>query len=420
MAKTKTFSMISLGCPRNLVDSECIISEFRRKGHDFRENAIGADTVIINTCGFIEDAKKESIDTILKAIDAKKEGKIKKIVVTGCLSERYRKELRHELKEVDEFRGVLDFGDTFSGASCGKLTPPHYAYIKVSEGCINKCSYCIIPYLKGRYKTRPMDSIIKEAKGLVAKGVKELILIGQDTSFYGIDLYRKKKLPELLKRLEDVCSRNWIRLLYCHPANLDREVINIIKHSGNICRYIDLPIEHISDRILMRMKRNTKKKDIISMIKFIRKTLPDAAIRTSVIVGFPGESEKDFLELKAFIKETKFERLGLFRYSREEGTAAYGFKKQIPEKEKEERFNEIMSLQQGISREINEKLRGKVLKALIEEKEKDYYIGRSEYDAPEVDGLVYAKGAGLKIGNFYNVRITDTFEYDLVGEYEPG
>jgi len=412
----KTFSIISLGCPRNLVDSECIISEFRKKGYVFQEDAIGADTVIINTCAFIEDAKKESIDTILKVADAKKRGEVRRIIAAGCLIERYAKELKKEFTGIDEFRGVMDLNAGFKSARATRLTPGHYSYIKISEGCRNRCSYCIIPFLKGPYRSRDMDSITKEASRLVREGTKEIILVGQDISLYGIDLYKKKKLNELLKRLENISGRNWIRLLYCHPANLDRDIIGLIRDSVNICKYIDLPIEHINDGILKQMGRGTKKKDIVSLIAYIRKEIPDAALRTSFIVGLPGETEKRFQELLAFIKEIKFERLGLFRYSREENTPAYKFDGQISEKEKERRFNEVMLLQQGISKEINENFKGQTLKVLLEEKEEDYYIARTQYDAPEVDGVVYVKGRDLNIGDFYDVRIRDTYEYDLVGE----
>jgi len=375
--------------------------------------------VIVNTCAFIEDAKKESIDEILKAIDAKKQGSVKKIIIAGCLSERYGKELREELKEVDEFRGVLKFNDKnnveegFKPSST--LTPKHYAYLKISEGCANRCSYCVIPYLKGKYKSRPISSIKKEAARLIANGTKELILIGQDTSLYGVDLYGKKMLGELLREISVIAKGVWIRLLYLHPANLDREVISAIKDNENICRYIDLPLEHISDKILKRMKRRVSKKQIISLMEYIRKEIPNAAIRTSFIVGFPGETEKEFRELISFIKEAKFERLGVFKYSREEDTLAYNYKGQVSEKEKQKRFNRIMSVQQAISKKINEGFIGKALKVLVEGKGEGYYIARTEYDAPDIDGLVYIKGKNLKIGNFCKIKITDTYEYDIVG-----
>lgn len=412
----KTITVISLGCPRNLVDSGKLVSEFTKKGYVFKEDIRNSDTVIVNTCAFIEEAKKESIDAILKAIDIKKSGGVRKVIVAGCLSERYRDELAVELKEVDEFRGVLGFKGPMNQDV--KLTPGHYAYIKISEGCANRCAYCVIPYLKGSYKSGAISSIKKEAARLVKNGVKELILIGQDTSLYGIDLYGKKKLGGLLKELAGISKDIWIRLLYLHPANLNKEVIDVISDNENICRYIDLPLEHINDRILNRMARRTNKKKIVSLIELIRKEIPGAVIRTSFIAGFPGETEKEFNELASFIKEMKFEKLGIFKYSREKGTPAYEYKNQISEGEKQRRFDHLMSTQQVISKKINETFKGRDLKVLIEEKDKDCYIGRTEYDAPDIDGLVYVESKDLKIGNFYNVKITDAYEYDLTGRYE--
>ena len=417
----KTVSIISLGCPRNLVDSEKLVSEFIKKGYRFQENVLNSNTVIVNTCAFIEDAKKESVGSILRAIDAKKDGNIKKIIVAGCLSERYRKELAVEFKEVDEFKGVLKFNDSIGAISDRPLllTPRHYAYIKISEGCANRCSYCIIPYLKGSYTSRPISSIKKEAEGLIKNGVKEIILIGQDTSLYGIDIYKKKNLSRLLKKLSGISKDIWIRLLYLHPANLNMETIEVIRDNKNICRYIDLPLEHINDRILRQMARKIDKKRIISLIRRIRKEIPGVVIRTSFIVGFPGETDREFNELVSFAKEVKFEKLGVFKYSREEGTPAYDYKNQISEKEKQERFNRIMSVQQAISKKINERFIDKTLKALVDEKDRGCYTARTEYDAPDIDGLVYVAGKKLKTGNFYNVKITDTYEYDLKGEACP-
>ena len=411
----KTVSIISLGCPRNLVDSEKLIAEFTKKGYRFQEDMLSSDTVIVNTCAFIEDAKRESIGAILKVIDAKKEGDVKKIIVAGCLTQRYRNELARELKEVDEFRGILDFSRNQAQDPVLKMTAGHYAYIKISEGCANRCAYCIIPYLKGRYKSKAIWAIKEEAAGLIKDGVKELILIGQDTSLYGIDLYRRKRLCDLLRELSGISRGIWIRLLYLHPANLDKETIEVIRDNENICRYIDLPLEHTNDRILRQMARRTNKKKIISLIEYIRKEIPGVSIRTSFIAGFPGETDKEFKELLSFIKNMEFERLGVFKYSREEGTPAYRYKNQISEKEKGSRFNQLMSAQQDVSRKINEKFKGRILKVLIEEKDKDCYTGRTEYDAPDIDGMVYIKGKNLKIGNFYDVMITDTYEYDLAG-----
>ncbi|MCX5693280.1 MAG: 30S ribosomal protein S12 methylthiotransferase RimO [Candidatus Omnitrophica bacterium] len=412
----KTISVISLGCPRNLVDSEIMVSEFTKKGYMFQEDAFNSDTVIVNTCAFVEDAKRESIDTILEVMDAKKDGNIKKIIVAGCLSERYKDVLAGELKEVDEFRGVLSFKEPKNKIL--KLTPKYYTYIKVSEGCANRCTYCVIPYLKGNYKSRPIEAIKKEAAMSIRNGAKEIILIGQDTSLYGVDLYGEKRLADLLKELAKTSKDVWIRLLYLHPSNLDKEVIKIIRDNKNICRYIDLPLEHINDKILKRMARRTNKKEITSLVEYIRKEIPEVSIRTSFIVGFPGETDKEFKELISYIKEMQFERLGVFKYSREEDTPAYKYKDQISEKEKERRFNRVMSTQQGLSRKINERFKGRILRVLIEEKGKDHYTGRTEYDAPDIDGLVYVKGNNLEIGNFYNVKITDAYEYDLAGYHE--
>ena len=411
----KTFSIISLGCPRNLVDSEYMASELKSRGYVFSDQVKDVDTLIVNTCAFIEDAKRESIDVILKAIDAKKSGDVRKVIIAGCLPERYLEELKQEFRDIDEFRGVLEFKP--KGDHRGlKLTPDHYAYVKISEGCGNRCSYCIIPYLKGPYKSREIDSIIKETRGLMKKGIKEVILVGQDTSLYGIDLYGRKRLADLLRKICLILKGNWIRLLYCHPTNLSRDIIRVMRDNSNMCRYIDLPVEHTSDRILKKMGRKSRKKDITSLIGYIRSEVPDVALRSSLIVGFPGETEKDFQELLSFMRDIRFERLGIFKYSREEGTPAHKYKGQIPEKEKQRRFDAAMSLQQEISAWVNERFKGKVLKVLIEDREKDYYIGRTEYDAPEVDGLIYVKGKGLKTGNFYDVNVTDTYEYDLVGE----
>ena len=419
----KTFSIISLGCPRNLVDSERLVSEFAKKGYRFQEGVPGADTVIINTCTFIEDAKKESIEAILDAIDLKNRGKAGKIIVAGCLSQRYKNELTKEFKEVDEFRGVMEFNNQ-SDTVCRRrrhTVSDWFAYIKISEGCANRCSYCVIPSIKGRYRSRSVESIKKEANELIDRGAREIILIGQDTSLYGVDIYNAGArhavpLQKLLKELANISKDIWIRLLYLHPANLDRDVIKLIRDNRNMCRYIDLPIEHVNDNILRRMGRRIKKKGIISLIEYIRKELPGAAIRTSLIVGFPGETDKELKELASFVKEMKFERLGVFKYSREEGTIAYDYKNQVPEKEKQTRFDEIMTLQQEISKDANEKFKGRNLKVLIEERSEDYYLGRTEYDAHDIDGLVYVKGKNLKIGSFVDVKITDTYEYDLIGK----
>ena len=409
--------MVSLGCPKNLVDSEAILADFIKKGFKVIDEAAKADVVVVNTCAFIEDAKRESIDTILDLIELKKTGRIKKIIVAGCLPQRYEKVLRKEMSEIDIFHGVRDFS-TSDPDSRLLITPKHYAYIKISEGCDNRCSYCVISKIRGPYKSRSMEAVLKEIDGIYrdSKGkLKEINLISQDLTYYGMDLYGRLSLPGLLRKINrDI---KWVRLLYAHPAHFTDELIEIIKESPLICKYIDLPVQHISDKILKLMGRKVTKKDILSLILKLRKNIPDIAIRSSLIVGLPGETEKDFKELLAFIKDIKFERLGIFTYSREEDTPAYNFKHQVNDKEKKRRLDEAMLLQQDIAKEVNASFMGKTLKTLIDEKQSDgVYIGRTYADAPEVDGVVYVKTRKpLSPGDFVDVKITDTMEYDLVG-----
>lgn len=406
--------VLSLGCPRNLVDSESILSRLNLKGYsivDMEEADIG----LINTCAFIDDAKTESIDAILDLIDLKKQGRLKKIIVYGCLVQRYKYALRKELSEIDAWVGRISLNHakhTFS------LTPKQYAYLKICEGCINNCSYCIIPKIKGRFTSMDMDSVLKRVEELNGNKISELNIIGQDITGYGMDLYGKARLVELLKRIIKVAKNiQRLRLLYLYPSRVTDELLELVRQEQKICKYIDLPIQHINDRILRLMHRQTSKKDILSLIDKIRKEIPDAAIRTSLIVGFPTERDEEFKELVEFIQDIRFERLGVFIYSREEGTPAYRLKGQIPEKIKQERLDTIMSLQQRISQEINREFLGKIMDVLIDEKEQDHYLGRSQHDAPEVDGIVYVKSKRtLKPGDFIKVKIIDTLEYDLVGE----
>lgn len=436
-------SILSLGCARNLVDSEVMSGILKKAGCAIVDISGIADIAIINTCSFIEDARKESIDIILDVIDLKKEGKIKKILVAGCLPQRYGDALKDGLKEIDGFIGVDGFAKLpriIGALSRNKkifdipavpeflyddktprllLTPKHYAYIKISEGCSHKCSFCVIPDVRGPHRSRTMDSVLREASALIKSGVKEINLIGQDTTLYGMDLYKRPALAELLKKLAGLKGARWIRLLYAHPAHFTDELIKVIGDEQAICKYIDLPIQHISNRILKRMNRGTTKKSILDLLHKIRKNIPGVAIRTSIITGFPGETEKEFAELIGFIKKEKFERLGAFTYSREEGTVAYKFAGQIPEQEKKARRDEIMKVQQGVSRRNNRKLMGKVLDVIIDEKDASdpkLYLGRSYMDAPEVDGMVYVKGKNIKVGTFVRVKIVDTYEYDLVGD----
>lgn len=406
--------VLSLGCPRNLVDSETILGRLRLKGHPIVEMD-KAEVAIVNTCCFIDDAKKESIDAILDLVNLKKQGSLKKIIVAGCLVQRYKESLVKELPEVDAFIGRVSLD---SGTGRLAITPKHYGYLKICESCVNNCSYCVIPGIKGKFTSLDMDSLVAKVKMFNKEGISELNIIGQDITGFGIDLYGGRKLPQALQKIADHAGNiKWIRLLYLYPGPIIDKILDVMKNNPQICRYIDLPIQHINNRILKLMNRKNSKDDIVRIIENIRKKLPDAAIRTSLIVGFPSETEKEFNELLKFMEWAKFERLGAFIYSREEGTPAYNFKNQVPEKVKSERFNRVMLSQKNISEEVNSKFLGKVLDVLIDEKEKDYYLGRSQYDAPEVDGMVYVYSkSALKPGDFIKVKITDTLEYDLVGE----
>jgi len=420
--------ILSLGCPRNLVDSESILARINRKGYPI----VGmdeAEVAIINTCAFVEDARLESVDAILDLVALKKKGQLKKIIVYGCLSQRYKQKLQKELPEIDAFVGKISLNH---GLKRFSLTPRHYAYLKICEGCINKCNYCIIPKISSRFTSLKVHSLLKKVEQFQQEGVCELNIIGQDITGYGIDLYGKIKLPELLsKTIKKAKKINWIRLLYLYPSRLTDELIELIKDEPKICKYIDLPLQHINGRILRLMNRQMQKKEIFRLIDKIRKKIPAVAIRTSFIVGFPSEQDDEFQELLRFIKDIRFERLGAFIYSQEEGTPAYDFKKQIPHKIKVERFNALMLEQQSISREINKKFLNQNLEVLIDEQEHSssaaqgssstrkggVYLGRSQYDAPEVDGLVYVNSKKqLQPGDFVTVKITDTLEYDLAGE----
>ena len=405
-----------MGCPRNLVDSETIVSRLKLKGYqivDIEDARIG----ILNTCSFIKEAKEESIEAIMELIDLKKQGRLKKIIIYGCLPQRYKEELLPSLKEVDAFVGRVSLNHTKKRCL---LTPRHYAYVKVCEGCQNNCSFCIIPKIKGRFTSRSINSVIEEVKSLEGEAVKEINIIGQDITLYGGDLYKKFKLTELLKNiLSNAKNINWVRLLYLHPSRITDDLLGLIKNEERICKYIDLPLQHINNRILKLMNRDTTRAQILKLIEKIRKKIPAVALRTSLIAGFPTETDREFNELLEFIEEIKFERLGVFMYSREEGTPAYNFRPQVSQQIKEERFNTIMSRQQKIAKKINEKFIGKVIDVLIEEKEHDYYLGRSQYDAPEVDGVVFVKSPhALSPGELIKARVTDTLEYDLVGEWE--
>jgi len=439
----KRVYLLSLGCARNLVDSEVLLGLFKTKNFNIVQSAEGSDIAIVNTCAFIEDAKQESIDIILQLANLKDEGKIKKLIVFGCLAQRYPDELAKKIPEIDGVFGTSDFAEIpdwvealFSLKKIRSvnpkpdflydhsykrtlLTPSHYAYIKIQEGCSNKCSYCVIPGLKGPRRSRNIKSVLEEIK--ILKGehdIKEIILIGQDTTSFGMDSSETSSLANLLRKIVPLMDSRWIRLLYTHPARFTDELIDIIAESENICPYVDLPLQHINDRILKKMNRHTTEKDIARLIEKIRKRT-NAAIRTSVIVGFPGETDKEFAQLINFLKNVRFERLGAFIYSPEETTPAAGFKDQIPLKIKKERFRAVMELQQRISIEHNERMLNKEIEVLVDERDSEdpeQFIARTAIDAPEVDGLVYLKGKNITPGDFAKARIVDTLEYDLVGE----
>lgn len=409
--------IISLGCPRNLVDSESILS--RLKEEDFKLTKLEkADIVIVNTCAFIKEAKEESVSTILNLLELKRQGRIKKIIVHGCLVQRYKQGLISNLKGIDAFVGRLNLNGEFAKHS---LTPKHFAYVKISEGCGNLCSYCVIPKIKGRLHSRMKESIIEQVKILDEKNTKEINLVGQDISLYGLDRYGKPQLVNLLKDiLKNTHNIRWIRLLYLHPGHISDDLIDLVAGEERICKYIDLPIQHINDRILKLMNRKITKSQILSVIKKIREKIDGAYIRTCVIAGFPTETDGEFWELLEFLKEVKFQRLGAFVYSREEGTEAYLLKGQIHHKTKMARFNRIMSLQQEVASKLNEFLLGREKNVMIDEKdgnEEDLYLARLEQDAPEVDGMVYVRSKKrLANGEIHRVKIVDTLEYDLVGE----
>jgi ribosomal protein S12 methylthiotransferase len=437
----------SLGCPKNFVDTEVICGRLKEEGYQISGKIDHSDIVIINTCSFIRDAVEESIEEILNLVKLKKEGKIKYIIVTGCLPQRYKDDnLSQELPEVDAFLGVEDFLDIDSvikNVLQGKqiyricpepkfiynhntprtiLTPQHYAYIKISEGCQNNCSYCLIPQLRGNYRSRKMEDIIDEVKMLSEKqNLSEIILIGQDITLYGIDLYGEYKLAELLKKLSllELNNLKWIRLLYTHPAHYNEELIEVIASYPKICSYLDLPLQHISDRMLKRMNRPIKKRYIISLINKLRDRISNLTLRTTLMVGFPGETDKEFEELLNFVKKFRFERLGTFIFSREEGTPAYKFPQQIPMRIKKERLKELMLTQQSISKEINSSYVGKEVEVLIDEIQRELpktAIGRTKGDAPEIDGKVIIRGDKTQVGKFIKVKVTEASEYDLVGE----
>ncbi len=427
----KKINIITLGCSKNTVDSEHLAAQLTAMDYKivFDSDRTDADVVVINTCGFIGDAKQESIDTILRAAQLKNEGKIEELFVVGCLSQRYADELRPELPEVDDFFGVNDWAGIVErlGAKYRKenetkrelSTPSHYAYLKISEGCNWMCGYCAIPLIRGRHKSVPMEALIAEAEALAESGVRELMVIAQDTTYYGVDIYGERKLAELLERLCRIEKIEWIRLHYAYPTDFPDEVIEVMAREKKICKYLDIPFQHISDNQLAAMKRRHTKEEALTLIKKLRKSIPDIALRTTLLVGYPTESEADFKELVEFVRETKFDRLGVFAYSEEEGTySATRLTDDVPEQIKQERVDAIMRLQERISLENNAKRIGQKMRVIIDRKEGDFYIGRSEYDSPEVDQEIIIESFGKRLyrGRFYNVAITDAEDYDLYAE----
>ncbi len=411
--------VINLGCARNLVDSQEILGRLKKNGHRIVDVA-HADVAIVNTCSFVADAKKESVDTILELLKLKKQGKIKKVIVAGCLAQRYGMELAQELKGIDAIVGTPSFLKN-QAADQIYLTPKHFAYVKICESCYNRCSFCAIPGIKGKFSSRTIESVIEEIVRLDKAGVKEINLIGQDITAYGIDLYREKSLARLLKEISKVIVHiQWVRLLYAFPAHVTDELIEVMAQESRICKYIDMPLQHISDNLLLSMNRGITTAQTKSLIAKLRAAMPTAALRTTFIVGMPGETESNFSELCDYVRETRFEKMGVFVYSREEKTAAFDMPNQVSEQVKKKRMNILMREQQVISRDVQQSFVGKVLKVLIDEKEegsRDVYLGRCEYDAPDVDGVVYVHAQKvLSPGDFVDVKITDALEYDLVGE----
>lgn len=428
----KRVNVITLGCSKNLVDSESLMRQLEKNGFKimFDSNS-PAEIVIINTCGFINDAKQESIETILQFENLRNSNKIEKLFVFGCLSERYKQELEKEIPVVDQYFGVYhikelveSIGGHYKEELIGErylTTPKHYAYLKISEGCDRTCSFCAIPLIKGKHKSRTIEDLVAEAQFLVKKGVKEIILIAQDLSYYGIDIYKENKLAELVDKLSKIKGLKWLRLHYTFPTKFPKDVIPVIKSKTNICNYLDIPVQHITDKLLKNMRRGITKKQTYDLIKYFRDEIPGMALRTTLLVGHPGETDEDFNELIEFVRWAKFERLGVFTYSEEENTySAKNFKDDIPFSIKQSRMEEIMEVQREISNQLNNNRIGELFKVLIDRKEGDYYIGRTEFDSPDVDNEVVVKSVNkkLRIGNFYNVRVKSAEDFDLIGEVE--
>lgn len=434
---------ITMGCSKNLVDSEQLMRKFADKGYHCVHDAkrIEGEIVVVNTCGFIESAKEESINTILELVDAKSKGKIKQLYVMGCLSQRYQHELEESIPEVDKYYGKFNFRQLLddlgpaqpqddrekkftarrTDANSRRLltTPSHYAYVKIAEGCDRHCAYCAIPLITGKHVSRPMEDILKEVEELVAEGVKEIQVIEQELTYYGIDLYGKPKIAELIDHMADIKGVKWIRLHYAYPNQFPMELLDVIRERDNVCKYLDIALQHISDHMLTRMHRHVTKEETLALLKTIRERVPGITLRTTLMVGFPGETEEDFNELLDFVKDQRFERMGAFAYSEEEGTySSMHYKDDVPEEVKQQRLDKLMAVQEEISNDIEAAKVGKTLKVIIDRKEGEYYVGRTEYCSPDVDPevLIAAKDRRLRNGQFYNVLITGNDEFDLYGK----
>ena len=428
--KKNRIDVITLGCSKNLVDSELLMKQLLANGYTVKHDPDKpeGEIAVINTCGFIGDAKEESINMILEFAEAKKARKLSKLFVMGCLTERYMDELKAEIPEVDNFYGkfnwkmlISDLGKSFKqdiALERSITTPKHYAYLKISEGCNRTCSYCSIPIMTGKHQSRPIEEIEEEVRNLVAAGVKEFQVIAQDLSFYGYDNYKQAKLPELIERISKIEGVEWIRLHYAYPANFPYDLLRVMRENDNVCKYLDIALQHVSDNMLTKMRRNISKQATYDLMKRIREEVPGIHLRTTLMVGHPGETKKDFEELLQFVNDMRFERMGAFPYSHEDGTYAYdNYKDSISDATKQERMDLLMSAQEKIAFETNEEKIGKTLKVVVDKEESDYYIGRTEYDSPEVDPeVLIKKNKMLNIGEFYNVKITDSQSFDLYGE----
>ena len=429
--RRNTIDIITLGCSKNLVDSEKLMRQLEANGYKVTHDSPNpqGEIAVINTCGFIGDAKEESINMILEFCEAKEEGRLKKLYVMGCLSERYLKELEVEIPQVDKFYGkfnwnelLADLGNEFQDEMAIErtlTTPKHYAYLKISEGCDRSCAYCAIPIITGKHTSRPMEEIIDEVKLLVSQGVKEFQIIAQELTYYGVDLYKSQKLPELIEKIAQVPGVEWIRLHYAYPTHFPEDLFRVMRENDNICKYMDIALQHISDIMLTRMRRNVSKSETYELIEKFRREVPGIHLRTTLMVGFPGETEEDFKELKEFVKKARFDRMGAFAYSEEEGTyAAENYEDSIPQEVKQARLDDLMALQQEISADLSHNKIGQEFKVIIDRKEGEYYIGRTQFDSPEVDPEVLIKADGKRLfsGRFYQVRITNADDFDLFGE----